>query len=209
MELHFTSTSWRSGLVVAGAERSWSLRTSYSLEWKERGAEYAKYGAEEAAAGAPEGLVHISSLQNHHSRKSPPNEMSGKSSGKRPQGLCGWLQLKASSDSAGHQKTESTQMPRKKRARRDNDNRKWEKSFGPMLIRRGCIAASERRTLKERLAALDDWDDNVTFMLYGKRCTMRRRICQYSKGGNLRYSYSGLVSQDFNSCPSNAKQETL
>mmetsp|Transcript_31352 Transcript_31352/g.74806 ORF Transcript_31352/g.74806 Transcript_31352/m.74806 type:complete len:287 (-) Transcript_31352:76-936(-) len=111
--------------------------------------------------------------------------MSGKSSGKRAQaGLCGWLQL--------NQQTESTQRPRKKRA---NVDRKWENvSFGnaPMLIRRGCMAASERRTTKESLASLDDWDENVTIMMYGKEAKMRRRVCQFSQTGELRYSYSGL-----------------
>ena len=67
---------------------------------------------------------------------------------------------------------------------------------GPMLLLRGCIGgkkASERRFARETLASLPDWDGNVTFKIYGKECKMRRRISQYSTGGKISFSYSGLV----------------
>lgn len=64
-----------------------------------------------------------------------------------------------------------------------------------MLLLRSSIGgrkASERRSAKEELKTLPDWDDNVTFTIYGQQCRMRRRICQFSTRGELTYSYSGL-----------------
>ena len=78
-------------------------------------------------------------------------------------------------------------------------NPSWENISlpnGPMLLLRGCIGgkkASERRSTRESLASMQNWNDNVTFKIYGKECRMRRRICQFSMGGELSYSYSGLV----------------
>jgi len=66
---------------------------------------------------------------------------------------------------------------------------------GPMLLLRGCIGGnntSERRLTRESLACMPNWNGNVTFKIYGKECQMRRRICQFSAGGELSYSYSGL-----------------
>lgn len=66
-----------------------------------------------------------------------------------------------------------------------------------MLLLRGCVGgkkSSERRATREALKTLPDWSDNVTFKIYGKECKMRRRICQFSSGGALSYSYSGLTN---------------
>ncbi|KAL3802830.1 hypothetical protein HJC23_007607 [Cyclotella cryptica] len=74
----------------------------------------------------------------------------------------------------------------------------WEnKSLvnGPMLLLRGAVGGStstQRKNTKEALSSLPDWDDSVTFNIYGKECCMRRRICQYSSSGDISYSYSGL-----------------
>ena len=102
--------------------------------------------------------------------------MSGQSSGKRAQGLCGWLQLTASSESSDLAGTQQSEPSPRSRKRNRGGGKKWENvSLGnaPMLIRRGCIAASERRTSKESIAALNDWNDNVTFMIYGKEAKVR------------------------------------
>ena len=83
---------------------------------------------------------------------------------------------------------------------------RWEnKSLpnGPMLLLRCTIGGSkpsQRKTSKNELISLPDWNDNVTFQIFGKECRMRRRICQYSSGGNISYSYSGLkkvIAPDF------------
>ncbi|KAL7506861.1 hypothetical protein ACHAXN_004075 [Cyclotella atomus] len=77
-------------------------------------------------------------------------------------------------------------------------NSLWEnKSLpnGPMILLRntvGGIKASERQSTKSEFSSLPDWNDNVTFQIFGKECRMRRRVCQYSSGGNVSYSYSGL-----------------
>jgi hypothetical protein len=66
-----------------------------------------------------------------------------------------------------------------------------------MLLLRGIVGGSnarERRIAKDSLASLPDWNDDVRFEIYGKECRMRRRICQFSSGGGISYSYSGLVS---------------
>mmetsp|Transcript_14477 Transcript_14477/g.21337 ORF Transcript_14477/g.21337 Transcript_14477/m.21337 type:complete len:230 (-) Transcript_14477:884-1573(-) len=67
---------------------------------------------------------------------------------------------------------------------------------GPMLLLRECIGgkkSSERKATREALKTqLPGWNDDVTFQIYGKECKMRRRICQFSTGGKLSYSYSGL-----------------
>lgn len=74
----------------------------------------------------------------------------------------------------------------------------WENSSllnAPMLLLRSTIGgtkSSQRNATRETLASLSDWDDNVTFTAFGKQCKMRRRICQYSTGGAISYSYSGL-----------------
>lgn len=84
----------------------------------------------------------------------------------------------------------------------------------------------ERRLTRESLASLPDWNENVKFKIFGKDCQMRRvsvsipdgdgdhhaaftiiphhlcilinkqRICQYSTGGKVSYSYSGLVRKN-------------
>lgn len=79
-----------------------------------------------------------------------------------------------------------------------NKSSSWEnKSLpnGPMLLLRGTIGGtklSQRICTKNELSSLPDWNDNVTFRIFGKECRMRRRVCQYSSGGNISYSYSGL-----------------
>jgi len=65
----------------------------------------------------------------------------------------------------------------------------------PMFLLRSNIGgtkSSERKAARNDLSTLPDWNDNVTFNIFGKECKMRRRICQYSSGGNISYSYSGL-----------------
>ena len=80
----------------------------------------------------------------------------------------------------------------------NNHIQKWEnKSLpnGPMLLLRGTIGGiklSQRLHTKNELSSLPDWNDHVTFQIFGKECRMRRRICQYSSGGTISYSYSGL-----------------
>ena len=67
---------------------------------------------------------------------------------------------------------------------------------GPMMILRGCLGgrrASERQAARKALASLPHWDDDATFRVGQRECRMRRRICQFSSGGALSYSYSGLV----------------
>ena len=64
-----------------------------------------------------------------------------------------------------------------------------------MLLLRSTIGGtklSQRKTAKNELLSLADWNDNVTFQIFGKECRMRRRICQYSSDGKISYSYSGL-----------------
>ena len=88
-----------------------------------------------------------------------------------------------------------------------NIHPQWENNIslpnGPMLLLRGCIGgkkSSERRATREALSNLNEWNDNVTFKIYGKECKMRRRICQFSTDGKISYSYSGLkdvVAPDF------------
>ena len=66
---------------------------------------------------------------------------------------------------------------------------------GPMLLLHKYIGgntSSERRETKEALSTLQNWNDNVTFQIFGKECKMRRRICQFSTDGKIEYSYSGL-----------------
>ena len=89
----------------------------------------------------------------------------------------------------------------------DDNGPRWENNIslpnGPMLILRSYIGgkkSSERKSTRVALASLPDWNENVTFRIFGKECCMRRRICQYSSGGKLSYSYSGLrniVAPDF------------
>ncbi len=85
-------------------------------------------------------------------------------------------------------------------------NSLWEnlsQPDGPLLLLRGQIGgktSSERKLTKQNISALPEWNDNVVFKIYGKECRMRRRICQYSTGGELQYSYSGLknmIAPDF------------
>jgi hypothetical protein len=67
---------------------------------------------------------------------------------------------------------------------------------GPMLILRGAIIGMNKKSssssIRKSLTALPDWKENVTFNAFGRQCTMRRRICQYSVQGKFTYSYSGL-----------------
>ncbi|KAL7456794.1 hypothetical protein ACHAWC_008259 [Mediolabrus comicus] len=64
---------------------------------------------------------------------------------------------------------------------------------GPMLILRGVIGMKKNSSsIRKSLTALPDWKENVTFNAFGRQCTMRRRICQYSLQGKFTYSYSGL-----------------
>jgi len=62
----------------------------------------------------------------------------------------------------------------------------------PMLILRGGIGGKKKISIRKSLAALPDWKENVTFHAFGRQCTMRRRICQYSLQGKFTYFYSGL-----------------
>lgn len=88
-----------------------------------------------------------------------------------------------------------------------NNTPRWENNIslpnGPMLLLRGCVGgkkSSKRRATREALSNLNEWNDNVTFKIYGKECKMRRRICQFSTDGKISYSYSGLkdvVAPDF------------
>ncbi|KAL9188357.1 hypothetical protein ACHAXT_006735 [Thalassiosira profunda] len=67
---------------------------------------------------------------------------------------------------------------------------------GPMLLLRGCVGgqkASERKATRKELASLPHWEENLAFTMFGKECRMRRSICQFSSGGKLKYSYSGVV----------------
>ena len=72
----------------------------------------------------------------------------------------------------------------------------WENislnSNAPMLILRGGFGGKNKISIRKSLAALPDWRENVTFQAFGRQCTMRRRICQYSQQGKFTYSYSGL-----------------
>jgi hypothetical protein len=68
---------------------------------------------------------------------------------------------------------------------------------GPMLLLRGGIKGMNKKSssssiIRKSLTALPDWKENVTFNAFGRQCTMRRRICQYSLQGKFTYSYSGL-----------------
>jgi len=83
---------------------------------------------------------------------------------------------------------------------------KWEnlsQPNGPLLLLHGHIGgktASERKLTRQNISLLPEWNDNVVFKIYGKECRMRRRICQYSTEGELKYSYSGLknmIAPDF------------
>ena len=79
-----------------------------------------------------------------------------------------------------------------------NHNPHWENVSlpnGSMLLLHkhiGGNTSSERREIKEALSSLQNWNDNVTFQIFGKECKMRRRICQFSTDGKIEYSYSGL-----------------
>ena len=75
---------------------------------------------------------------------------------------------------------------------------------GPMLLLHKHIGGNtslERRHTKEVLSSLPNWNDNVTFQIFGKECKMRRRICQFSTDGKIEYSYSGLKKVDAPSFP--------
>ena len=80
----------------------------------------------------------------------------------------------------------------------------WENTSlhnAPMFLLRsyiGGMKSSERKAARNDLSTLPDWNDNVTFNIFGKECKMRRRICQYSSGGNISYSYSGLKKNTTN-----------
>ena len=66
---------------------------------------------------------------------------------------------------------------------------------GPMLLLRRAIKGMNKKSsssIRKSLTALPDWNDSVTFNAFGRQCTMRRRICQYSLQGKFTYSYSGL-----------------
>ena len=66
---------------------------------------------------------------------------------------------------------------------------------GPMLLLHKHIGGNtslERREIKDALSSLQNWNDNVTFQIFGKECKMRRRIAQFSTDGKIEYSYSGL-----------------
>lgn len=113
--------------------------------------------------------------------------------GARQATLLGWRKETELDDDSGQKRQKHDATP------------VWEnKSLpnGPMLLLRKTIGGtkqSERKNTKEELKSLPDWNDNVTFQIYGKECRMRRRICQYS-WGNISYSYSGLknmVAPDF------------
>ena len=70
---------------------------------------------------------------------------------------------------------------------------------GPMLLLQSTIGGHdplERKLVRDALISLPDWNDNVTFHIFGKECRMRRRICQYSTGGNITYSYSGVTNME-------------
>ncbi len=77
-----------------------------------------------------------------------------------------------------------------------NKQPQWENislhSNAPMLILRGGIGGKKKSSIRKSLAALPGWNENVTFQAFGRQCTMRRRICQYSLQGKFTYSYSGL-----------------
>jgi len=65
---------------------------------------------------------------------------------------------------------------------------------GPMLLLHKHIGGNtslERRDTKESLSSLPNWNDNVTFQIFGKECKMRRRVSQFSTDGKIEYSYSG------------------
>lgn len=115
--------------------------------------------------------------------------------------LLGWKR-----DSAGEETSSAIKRRRQPGVTSDQsichntDKLHWEdKSLpnGPMLLLRNTIGGttpSQRHTTKIALSSLPDWNDNVTFQIFGKECRMRRRICQYSSGGNISYSYSGLTN---------------
>jgi hypothetical protein len=104
---------------------------------------------------------------------------------------------KRSRDPSPHKSTSQSIAPRLRPPRRSKHE--WENISlpnGPMLLLRSCIGGSdwsERRSTMEALASLPDWKCDVKFKIYGRECQMRRRICQYSSGGNVSYTYSGLV----------------
>jgi len=79
----------------------------------------------------------------------------------------------------------------------DNNN-------APMLILRGGMEGTKKTsTIRKSLVALPDWNENVTFHAFGRQCTMRRRICQYSLQGKFTYSYSGLKNVEAPAFPPN------
>jgi hypothetical protein len=83
---------------------------------------------------------------------------------------------------------------------------RWEnisQNNAPMLILRGGIGGMRKSSIRKSLAALPHWNENVTFNAYGRQCTMRRRICQYSLQGKFSYSYSGLKRVKAPAFPSN------
>ena len=84
---------------------------------------------------------------------------------------------------------------------------RWENislhNNAPMLILRGGIGGKKKTTIRKSLVALPDWNENVTFHAFGRQCTMRRRICQYSLQGKFTYSYSGLKNVQAPAFPSN------
>ncbi|KAK1743425.1 2OG-Fe(II) oxygenase family protein [Skeletonema marinoi] len=83
----------------------------------------------------------------------------------------------------------------------------WENislhSNAPMMILRGGIGGKKKTSMRKSLVALPDWNENVTFHAFGRECTMRRRICQYSLQGKFSYSYSGLKNVQAPAFPSN------
>ena len=72
-----------------------------------------------------------------------------------------------------------------------------------MMILRGGIGGKKKTSMRKSLAALPDWNENVTFHAFGRECTMRRRICQYSLQGKFTYSYSGLKNVEAPDFPPN------
>jgi len=84
---------------------------------------------------------------------------------------------------------------------------RWENislnSNAPMLILRGGIGGKKKISIRKSLAALPDWKENVTFHAFGRQCSMRRRICQYSQQGKFTYSYSGLKNVEAPAFPPN------
>jgi hypothetical protein len=85
---------------------------------------------------------------------------------------------------------------------------RWENislQNAPMLIlRRGIMRGTKKTsTIQKSLVALADWNENVTFHAFGRQCTMRRRICQYSLDGKFTYSYSGLKNVEAPAFPPN------